>query len=317
MGTEQRLVHRVNILHSLDSWNIGGIQELVFNLHKYSAHTHDTWGYAGTMTPIMRQAGMVHWEGGPPADAHYDVLVGHGVGGWSWNDSFRLARERGWKTVEVMHSLARAQTSPALCDGFIAISKLAAEHNQHMPNLVTIYALAETRQYNFHRPQYIGRLSRLVEEKRPWEFAQLAAKFPQEKFLLGGDGPERSRISITDNLFLPGTVRNFAEFYGSLKLFVYPTRDEACCMAVANAQAAGVPVICQDIPALRETTGGFAIFCHGPRDFEHAVADYLHHPERYAEMAVRGRNWAWANFSETTVGGAWDRYLDNLCLAPS
>lgn len=302
----------MNILHNLDNSHLGGIQELIFNLYKNSRHRHDFWAADGSMAPILRAAGMTLWPGGPPPDAEYDVLVGHGVGGWSYNDGARMAHARGWKFVEVMHSICRAQTDPALVDGFIALSDLALGENRHMPKAVRIYGMVETRQFNVWQPQYIGRLSRLVQEKRPWEFAQLARKFPGYKFILAGDGPERSRISNTDNLFLVGTVRNFAEFYGSLRVFVYPTQDECCCMAVAMAQAAGVLVICQDIPALRETTGGHALFARDQRDFEQALEQYLAYPERYDELAVRGRNWAWANFSESSVGGAWDAYLEAL-----
>lgn len=303
----------MNILHNLDNSNLGGIQELIFNLHKHSKHTHDFWAADGSMAPILRAGGMVLWPGGPPPEAHYDVVVGHGVGGWSYNDVAGWAHARGAKMVEVMHSNARSLTDPACLDGFIALSDIALSMNRHMPGPVRIYGMVETRQFTVHVPKYIGRMSRLVAEKRPWEFAQLARKFPTEKFLLGGDGPEASRISTADNLFLVGTVRNFAEFYGRLKLFLYPTQDECCCMSVAMAQAAGVPVVCQDIPALRETTGGHAVFCDSLHDFGMAIEDFLWHPARYEELAVRGRNWAWANFSEGVVAGTWDLYLESLC----
>lgn len=302
----------MNVLHNLDNSNLGGIQELIFNLYKHSRHRHDFWSADGSMAPILRQAGMTLWSGGPPADAAYDVLVGHGVGGWSYDNGVAMARERGWKFVEVMHSNARSLTDPSGPDGFIGLSKIARDLNAHMRRATTIYVMVETRQFTHRDPVYIGRMSRLVEEKRPWEFAQLARDFPQHKFVLGGDGPERSRISTTDNLILAGTIRNFGAFFASLRLYVYPTRDECCCATVAMAQAAGVPVVCQDIPALRETTGGHATFCRNQTEFRDAIRDFLLDPEPYERKAVDARSWAWANFAETTVAGQWDDYLEAL-----
>jgi hypothetical protein len=303
----------VNILHNLDNSNLGGIQELIFLLYKFSRHRHDFWAADGSMAPILREAGMQLWPGGPPADIHYDVIVGHGVGGWSYNDVARWSGDRGAKFVEVMHSICRSQTDPAVVNGFIALSHLAADCNRHMPNLTTIYGMVDDRLFSAREPKLIGRMSRLVQEKRPWEFAKLAQRFPHEQFILGGDGPERSRISTGDNLFLVGTVRDFGAFYGQLKLFLYPTQDECCCMSVAMAQTAGVPVICQDLPALRETTGGLATFCHSAKDFENAVLDYLERPEPYERKADQARSWAWANFGRSVVSGRWDDYLEVLC----
>lgn len=301
----------MNILHNLDNSNLGGIQELIFNLHKFSRHSHHFWAADGSMAPLMRAGGMVLWPGGPPPDAHYDVVVGHGVGGWSYNDVANWSHARGAKFVEVMHSPARSLTNPTLVDGFIGLNNTARDLNSHMPRATRIYALVNQGQFTHRHPVYIGRMSRLVAEKKPWEFAQLAAQFPNEQFVMAGDGPEAHRLHGS-NLTLVGLVRDFGTFFGHLKLFVYPTRDECCCTTVAMAQMAGVPVICQDIPALRETTGGFATFCNSQSEFERAVDDYLLHSWEYENRAVDALHWAQMTFSETVISGEWDRYLETL-----
>jgi len=305
----------LDILHCLDSWNIGGIQELVLRLHQNSSHQHDTWGYAGTMTPYMQQAGMVNWAGGPPAEVGYDVVVGHGVGGWSYNDTFKWAKARGCHTVEVMHSNARSQTDPALVDAFVSLNHIADKLNLHMPNRQVIYVIVPTDEFLIARyTQYIGRLSRLAAEKRPGDFVELARKFPGEKFVIAGDGAERERIEpgAPSNVRFVGMVRDFPAFYGQLKLFVFPTQDECCSASVAMAQAAGVSCIVQDIPSLRETTGGYAVFCKDLNTFEGAIRAYMDRPDDYREMALAGWEWAREQFTPKKTAGAWDAFLEGL-----
>lgn len=308
---------QLNVLHGLDAWNIGGIQELVRLVGMNSAHRHSTWGYAGTMTPYLEEAGIRNFEGGPPAGEHFDVYVGHTVGGWSYDGAFDEMHRQGMKTVEVMHSNAHSPTSPGKADGFIALSHQARELNLDMPRPQTIYVpidVASFRIPDYPEPTAIGRLSRLAEEKKPWQFAQLADSFPGERFLLAGDGPERERVTGRPNLQTLGWVRNFPNFYSQLKLFVFPTRDECCCASVAMAQAAGVVVICEDLPSLRETTGGQAVFCKDHNAFIVAIEAYLRQPQAEGWSRLRAEAQAWVSryFDLPVTVGAWDAYLEAL-----
>jgi len=310
---------RLKVLHLLDNSNLGGIQELILRLHLYSRHWHDFHAADGSMAAELLARGMVLWHEPVPLAAYtqYDVVVGHGVGGWSYDDSFGVAHRMGHKTIEVMHSIARSLTDPKSADGFIALSDLALARNKHMPRAQRIYVPVETHKFPYPKPDWplaIGRLSRLAEEKEAWRLVPIAAHFPKEQFLIAGDGPDRERIALFAplNLQLVGTMRDLHEFYARLKLFVFPTRDECCSAAVAQAQAANLPVICADIPALRETTGGYATFCRSDFDFVNAIQGYLDHPDPYWRMAALGYRWAQDQFSIERTVGAWDAYLEGL-----
>lgn len=309
----------MHILHAIDNFNIGGIQDLILNLYTYDRrHMHSVWCYDGSLTPEARQKGMVCWQGGPPPEAEYDVYVGHGVGGWSYDNGFRWAKERGMKTIEVMHSPARSQTSPELCDVFVAVSNIAWQLNTHMPRAMRIYPMVNAELFSVQPTgNSIGRISRLAEEKRPMEFVELARRFPNEKFIIAGDGPLMGQVKAEapDNLEVVGWVRDFPAFFEKLKLFVFQTKDECACMSVAAAQAAGVPVICQNIPALKETTGGE---CFIADDFRSAVDDFLldsRNSDRawgWQEMARRGRQWALNNFRPSAVVEKWHNLFQTL-----
>jgi Glycosyltransferase len=304
----------MKVLHVLDNSNRGGIQENIFRLYKNSKHEHGFWAADGSMAGEMRQAGMKLWNGAPPEEEKYEVMVGHTVGGWSYHDTSGWARSRDMKVVECMHSVCRSPTPPEDVDGFIALSDMALNVNRQMPNAIRIYGIVEVPE-NPKTGDSIGRLSRLVDEKRPQDFSIIANNFRKEKFILGGDGPMYDQLKQDSpmNMTMIGWVRDFPEFFSKLKLFVFPTRDECCCISVAMAQVCGIPCVVQDIPALRETTGGFALFAGGVPEFASRVQEYLNNPQSFEEMAENGRKWAVENFGVPGTVGAWDSYLETIC----
>lgn len=304
----------MKILHNLDNSNQGGIQVMIQRLYTWSVHEHEFWAADGSMADDMRRAGMKLWPGGPPADRQYDVVVGHTVGGWSCNDVARWAHDRGAKFIECMHSVAHSPTDPALVDAFVGVSNMAVAQNTHMPDRMAIYPPVDVQALLEYQGEHtlIGRLSRLAEEKRPHAFAQLAREFPDEKFVMVGNGSELSRISTTDNLFLPGWTYELPKFYGALKLFVFPTNDECNSVSVAQAQAACIPVICQDIPQLRETTGGFAVFCRSHEDFVQAIREALNNPLASVSTTANAHQWARRMYDYPITIGAWDTLCEVL-----
>ena len=312
----------MRILHNLDNSHYGGIQEMILTLHKFSRHKISFWAYDGTMAPEMRGAGLELLPSGPVWE-NYDVLVGHGVGGWSYDGGFAHARSKGLKTIEVMHSNAMSQTNPALVDAFVSVSPLADRLNQHMPNRSVIYGPIDDRfLHECQRPDAnkIGRLSRLVEDKNPRPFVELARRFPGEDFVLAGgkiaSGENETyynfiAASAPSNLTMVGYVRDFVEFYSHLKLYVYHTRDECCCMSVNMAMIAGVPVICLNLPQLQETTGGFATYC-AESEFVDAIDAFLSNPTPFKDKAEWGKIWAKNHAGLEATVGVWDTLCESL-----
>ena len=67
-----------------------------------------------------------------------------------------------------------------------------------------------------------------------------------------------------------------------------------------EAQALGVPVVASDLPALREVTGGRAIFC-APEDPK-SISKAIREAAGNRELAEKSREWVqgrtWGNVSE-------------------
>ena len=107
--------------------------------------------------------------------------------------------------------------------------------------------------------------------------------------------------------------------YAGAVLFAFPSRHEGFGLPVLEAMAQGTPVVCADIPALREVAGGAAVLVP-PMDVEAwvtALGDLLegaaHHPSETTQpMAAAGRTRA-AGFSwERCIASTHAVYADAL-----
>jgi glycosyltransferase involved in cell wall biosynthesis len=83
------------------------------------------------------------------------------------------------------------------------------------------------------------------------------------------------------------------------RALVLPSVDEGFGLPALEAQAAGVPVLCSDLPALRESTGGFATFV--AREVEAWVAALTELPAADDLAREHARAATWARTAEATV----------------
>jgi glycosyltransferase involved in cell wall biosynthesis len=112
---------------------------------------------------------------------------------------------------------------------------------------------------------FVGRISR---DKGIFDLVQIwrrvTARKPESKLVVVGKGPDLLKLedaiednNMSTNMILTGSCRN-AELYALLKaskVFLFPSRFEGWGLAVGEALGAGLPVVCYDIPTLREVFG--------------------------------------------------------------
>jgi 1,2-diacylglycerol 3-alpha-glucosyltransferase len=111
----------------------------------------------------------------------------------------------------------------------------------------------------------VGHLGRLAPEKNLAFLAEAIAAFlklePKACFLLAGNGPLEAdmravfeREGLIDRLYLTGILksRQLADAYHAMDVFAFSSKSETQGMVLAEAMAAGVPVVALDASGVRE-----------------------------------------------------------------
>ena len=99
--------------------------------------------------------------------------------------------------------------------------------------------------------------------------------------------------------------------YHAARVFLLTSEHESFCLPLLEAQACGVPAVVRDMPSLRESSGGAAVFVSGddPADWAAAVirllTDDAAHAAARADGLAHARRSGWAR----TAAGIRDRAL--------
>jgi glycosyltransferase involved in cell wall biosynthesis len=152
------------------------------------------------------------------------------------------------------------------------------------------------------RHPVVGFAGRLVPQKRPQDFLQMAAaiaqRHPEVQFLMAGEGSRRPSVerqarelALGERVRFLGLVRDMRDFYAACDLLVLPSRSEGCPNAVLEAMAMKVPVVASDTPSTREVVQSMTdgvLYPIGQVDrLVEAVVQLLEAPSLRAELAER------------------------------
>lgn len=113
--------------------------------------------------------------------------------------------------------------------------------------------------------QLIGHVGRLAEEKNLEYLGHCVAlvleQYPDTHFAIAGDGTYKKQLSnyfdaknLADRVSFCGVLQGqeLVDFYASLDLFLFASVSETQGMVLAEAMAAGTPVVALDAPGARE-----------------------------------------------------------------
>jgi glycosyltransferase involved in cell wall biosynthesis len=153
---------------------------------------------------------------------------------------------------------------------------------------------------------FVGRISK---EKGVFDllgvWRQIVSERGHERLLIIGSGPDLPQVEeiivhygLEENVVVCGGV-DVLKMYSLLKsgrMFVFPSRFEGWGLAVGEALAYGLPVVCYDIPALREVFGGcksvFFIPLGNVKELLEAIRNVLNlKEEEYTELAEESINY--------------------------
>ena len=104
------------------------------------------------------------------------------------------------------------------------------------------------------RPR-VGTVGRLAAQKGHRTLIEAARLLPQADFVIVGDGELRAELErmAGSNVQLTGAREDVPELLASFDVYAQPSLYEGLCLAVIEAQAAGVPVVATPVGGMRET----------------------------------------------------------------
>lgn len=108
----------------------------------------------------------------------------------------------------------------------------------------------------------VGNVARLAEQKGHADLIAAAPRVlerhPDARFVVAGAGALRAELEslaapLGDRFTFLGERDDVPDLLASFDVFAYPSRFEGLCLAVIEAQAAGVPVVATPVGGIRET----------------------------------------------------------------
>jgi glycosyltransferase involved in cell wall biosynthesis len=142
---------------------------------------------------------------------------------------------------------------------------------------------------------YVGRVSK---EKNLDAFLYCAKNFPEDTFIIVGDGPYREEIEKKKprNVYLLGylTGEELAKAYASADVFLFPSETETYGQVILEAMASGLPVVVSSKGAshehVEEGVNGF--IAHSYEDFAEKLGRLLESPRLREFMSAEALRYA-------------------------
>jgi glycosyltransferase involved in cell wall biosynthesis len=195
-----------------------------------------------------------------------------------------------------------------------------------LPNPVYSAAVARDLRRSSDRKRVIaaGRLHRqkgfdlLVEA-----FSSLAKNFAEWDLVVYGEGPERGALEqqieiqrLQGRVQLAGSVEDLPAELGNGDLFVFSSRYEGFGMALAEAMAAGLPVISFDCPSgpsvlIRHGVDGVLVPAEDVGALANAMRKLMSDPDERGRLAARALEVS-ERFSPDRIYGQWDQLIQDV-----
>jgi glycosyltransferase involved in cell wall biosynthesis len=223
-----------------------------------------------------------------------EILADAGYEGWivigQYHGSFAAAASG--------RDLRRILSSYRDVDAFLALTaedsrafeRSGLNNVRVMPNPLAHWPAASNPDGNV-----VGYLGRLAHEKGPDRaldvWSALAADFPEWSLRIAGAGPLRDEITrraaTLPRVEVLAPVSDPTHFWSGIGVGMLPSRTEGLPMALAEAQASGVPCVAVDC------SSGVRVLCQGvlvePAELASGLASLMRDRERCRELGTRGR----------------------------
>jgi glycosyltransferase involved in cell wall biosynthesis len=159
-----------------------------------------------------------------------------------------------------------------------------------------------------HDLPIVGNVARLAEQKGQRYLLEAAAELPQARFAIVGEGELRAdlecradELGLTERVLFTGARDDVPDLLASFDVFAFPSLFEGLCLAVIEAQAAGVPVVATPVGGIRETVidgeTGLLVPPRDPQALAQAIRRLLDDRDLAAKLADEARRRVRERFS--------------------
>jgi glycosyltransferase involved in cell wall biosynthesis len=148
----------------------------------------------------------------------------------------------------------------------------------------------------------VGNVARLAEQKGHRDLIAAAPavleRHPGARFVVAGDGELRAELEalarpLGERFTFLGERDDVPDLLASFAVFAYPSRFEGLCLAVIEAQAAGVPVVATPVGGIVENVvdgeTGLLVPPNDPAALAEAIVRILDDPGQGRALAERAR----------------------------
>jgi glycosyltransferase involved in cell wall biosynthesis len=150
----------------------------------------------------------------------------------------------------------------------------------------------------------VGNVARLAPQKDHRTLVEAARLVPEADFVVAGDGElreELERQAEGSNVRFLGARDDVPALLASFDVFAFPSLFEGLCLAVIEAQAAGVPVVATPVGGIRETVvdgeTGLLVPTRNPAALAAAIRRLLEDRPAAEAMAAEARRRVRERFS--------------------
>jgi glycosyltransferase involved in cell wall biosynthesis len=151
----------------------------------------------------------------------------------------------------------------------------------------------------------VGNVARLAPQKDHATLIEAARLVPEAEFVVAGDGElreELERRAEGSSVRFIGARADVPDLLASFDVFAFPSLYEGLCVAVIEAQAAGVPVVATPVGGIRETVvdgeTGLLVPPRDPQAVAAAIRRLLDDRELARRLADEARRRVGERFSE-------------------
>ena len=155
----------------------------------------------------------------------------------------------------------------------------------------------------------VGNVARLAEQKGQRYLLEAAAELPEVRLAIVGEGELRDELErracelgVADRVWFTGARDDVPDVLASCDVFAFPSLFEGLCLAVIEAQAAGVPVVATPVGGIRETVVEGETGLLVPQRDAHALAErirwVLEHPNEASALAAEAKRRVFERYSE-------------------